>query len=132
MFQNLLCLIRQCISGLNVPRRFKYWWWWNTTLLSGHFALFGEWEKGWNYGSCWLVEGKFWQVLEDKRFINISVGHLCRELGRGVFPETTNKEYAQLGDPSWLPSGLWLVWLMTLYFWIFWLGIVAYWCSGPS
>jgi hypothetical protein len=26
-----------------------------------------------------------------------------------VSPETINTEYAQLGDPSWLPSGLSLV-----------------------
>ena len=38
------------------------------------------------------------------RFINISVGHLFRGAGRS--PGTTNKEYAQLGDPSRLPSEL--------------------------
>ena len=37
-------------------------------------------------------------------FINNSVGHLFREVGGS--PGTTNKEYAQLGDPSRLPSGL--------------------------
>jgi hypothetical protein len=38
------------------------------------------------------------------RFINNSVGHLFRGAGRS--PGTTNKEYAQLGDPSRLPSEL--------------------------
>jgi hypothetical protein len=37
-------------------------------------------------------------------FINNSVGHLFREVGGSS--GTTNKEYAQLGDPSRLPSGL--------------------------
>jgi hypothetical protein len=34
--------------------------------------------------------------------------------GGGVSHQTTYKEYAQLSDPSRLPSGLWLVRLMTL------------------
>jgi hypothetical protein len=37
-------------------------------------------------------------------FINNSVGHLFREVGGS--PITTNKEYAQLGDPSRIPSEL--------------------------
>ena len=53
----------------------------------------------------WLKES-FDGYSMINRFINNSVGHLCRELGVGVSPDTTIKEYAQLGDPSWLPSGL--------------------------
>jgi hypothetical protein len=53
----------------------------------------------------WLKES-FDRYSRINRFMNNSVGHLCRELGGGVSPETTIKEYAQLGDPSWLPSGL--------------------------
>jgi hypothetical protein len=53
----------------------------------------------------WLKES-FDRYSRINRFMHNSVGHLCRELGGGVSTETTIKEYAQLGDPSWLPSGL--------------------------
>ena len=81
--QNLLCLIRQCISGLNVPRRLKYWWWWNTTLLSVILAG-SESEKSDEIMDRvgWLKES-FDRYSRINRFINNSVGHLCRELGGG-------------------------------------------------
>ena len=53
----------------------------------------------------WLKES-FDRYSRINRFINNSEGHLCRELGVGVSPETTIKEYAQFGDPSLLPPGL--------------------------
>jgi hypothetical protein len=37
----------------------------------------------------------------------------------GGSPGTTNKEYAQLGDPSRLPSGLWLVLYLDSWLYIF-------------
>jgi hypothetical protein len=46
-------------------------------------------------------------------FINNSVGHLFREVGGS--PGTTNKEYAQLGDPSRIMTCL-IFRLMILYF----------------
>ena len=56
----------------------------------------------------WLKES-FHRYSMINRYINNSVGHLYKELKVGVSPETINTEYAQLGDPSWLPSGLSLV-----------------------
>ena len=48
--------------------------------------------------------GRLKESFDRYCFINNSVGHLFREVGGS--PGTTNKEYAQLGDPSRLPSGL--------------------------
>jgi hypothetical protein len=42
---------------------------------------------------------------------------LFREVGGSS--GTTNKEYAQLGDPIRLPSGLWLVWYLDWWLCIF-------------
>ena len=83
LLQDLLCLIRQCISGLNVPRRFKYWWWWNTTLLSVILAG-SESEKRDEIMDRvgWLKES-FHMYSMINRYINNSVGHLCREPGGG-------------------------------------------------
>jgi hypothetical protein len=77
LFQNLMCLIRQCISGLNVPRRFIYWWWWNTTLLSGSESDKRD-EIMDRVG--WLKES-FDRYSRINCFINNYVGHLCWKFG---------------------------------------------------
>jgi hypothetical protein len=52
----------------------------------------------------WFSKESFDSYSRINCFIDNSVEHLFREIGGS--PGTTNKEYAQLGDPSRLPSGL--------------------------
>ena len=49
----------------------------------------------------WFPKESFDRYSRINRFINNSVGNLFREVGGS--PIATNKEYAQLSDPSRIP-----------------------------
>ena len=52
----------------------------------------------------WFPKESFDRSSRINRFINNSVGNLFREVGGS--PIATNKEYAQLSDPSRIPPEL--------------------------
>jgi hypothetical protein len=76
-------------------------------MMVKHHTLVGsESEKGVEIMDhvFWFSKENFDSYSRIDSFIDNSVGHLFRKSGGS--PGTTNKEYAQLGDPSRLPSGL--------------------------